>query len=131
MDMTPENWERIKALFEAALQQAPAERASFFAKNCPEEDFRAQVDKMLADHDKAGSFLSDPVLGSPPRKALRTGASDLTSGEIVAGRFKIVRMLGKGGMGEVYEAEDIKLRRVVALKFLPDDLCQNPQALEC
>src|SRR5262252_654427 len=104
MEMTPQNWERIKVLFEAALQQPPAKRASFLAKNCPEEDVRAQVEKLLADHDEAGSFLSDPVLGSPSRKTSRTAAHELTPGEIVAGRFKIVGMLGKGGMGEVYEA---------------------------
>src|SRR5262249_12891652 len=130
MDMTPEKWERIKALFEVALQQPAAKRASFLARLCSEEDVRAQVEKLLADHDEAGSFLSDPVLGSPPRKTSRSRAHEFTSGEVVAGRFKVIRLLGKGGMGEVYEGEDIKLRRQVALKFLPEDLSQDPQALE-
>jgi hypothetical protein len=63
MDLTPEQWERIKALFEAALQQPPAKRASFLARLCPEARLRAEVEKLLANHDEAGSFLSDPILG--------------------------------------------------------------------
>jgi serine/threonine protein kinase len=130
MDMTPEKWERTKALFEAALQQPHAKRASFLARLCPEEDLRAQVEKLLADHDQAGSFLSEPVLGPPVRRRSSHDFHELTSGEIVAGRFRIVRLLGKGGMGEVHEAEDTRLRRRVALKFLPQELSEDPQALE-
>jgi|KBSSwiStaDraftv2_1062776.scaffolds.fasta_scaffold327406_3 hypothetical protein len=130
MEMTPQNWERIKALFETALQQPLAERASFLAKNCPEEDFRAQVEKLLADHDEAGSFLSEPALGTPGHKSSRQDSHELASGEMVAVRFRIVRLLGRGGMGEVHEAEDTKLRRRVALKFLPEGLSDDPLALE-
>ena len=128
--MTPEKWERIKALFEVALQQPAAKRASFLARLCPEEEVRTRVEKLLADHDEAGSFLSDPVLGSPPRETSRTPIHELASGEVVAGRFKVIRLLGKGGMGEVYEAEDMKLSRQVALKFLTEDLSQDQLALE-
>jgi len=130
MDMTPERWERAKALFEAALQQPHAKRASFLMRLCPEEDLRAQVEKLLANHDEAGSFLSEPALGTPGSKSSRQDSHELASGEMVAGRFRIVRLLGRGGMGEVHEAEDTKLRRRVALKFLPKGLSDDPQALE-
>jgi serine/threonine protein kinase/tetratricopeptide (TPR) repeat protein len=130
MDLTPEQWERIKALFEAALQQPSSKRAAFLARLCPEPDLRAQVEKLLADHEEAGSFLSDPILGKRTPKASRIEPQAMMSGEVIDSRFKITRMIGRGGMGEIYEAEDIKLRRRVALKFLPEDLSRDSFALE-
>jgi len=68
--MTPENWGKIKALFEVAMQQPPSGRASFLARICPEIDVRSEVEKLLANHDQAGSFLSDPILdGQVPKLA--------------------------------------------------------------
>src|SRR5439155_24840424 len=123
MEITPDKWQRAKAVFDAVLQQPAVERASFLAVACPEEDLREQVEQLLLNHKQAGSFLSKPVIELPKSERFAAGS-------IIAGRFKIVRLLGKGGMGEVFEAQDVKLRRQAALKFLPEALSRDPQMLE-
>src|SRR3989442_2396729 len=119
MEITPDKWQRAKTVFDAVLQQPAVERASFLAVACPEEDLREQVEQLLLNHEQAGSFLSKPVIEVPKTERF-------ASGSIVAGHFKIVRLLGKGGMGEVFEAEDLKMfGRQGALKFLPQELAHD------
>jgi hypothetical protein len=60
----------------------------------------------------------------------RTGKGRFVAGTVLAGRYRIVTALGKGGMGEVYRAEDLTLQQEVALKFLPAELTNDPAALE-
>src|SRR5438128_4704851 len=123
MEITPDKWQRAKTVFDAVLQQPAVERASFLAVACPEEDLREQVEQLLRNHEQAGSFLSKPVIELPK-------AERFAVGDIVAGRFKIVRFLGGGGMGKVFGAYDPKLHREVALKFLPEELAQDRQMRE-
>jgi serine/threonine protein kinase/Tol biopolymer transport system component len=124
MAVTPDKWQRAKAVFDAVLPKPAAERASFLDVACPEEDLREQVEQLLRNHEQAGSFLSEPVIELPKPERF-------VAGSIVAGRFKVVRLLGKGGMGEVFEAEDLKMfRRQVALKFLPQELAHDHQMRE-
>jgi len=124
MEITPDKWQRAKAMFDAVLQQPAAERASFLAVACSQEDVREQVEELLRNHEQAGSFLSKPVIEIPKSERFAPGS-------MIAGRFKIVRFMGRGGMGEVFEAEDVKMfRRRVALKFLPEESSHDPQLLE-
>jgi len=69
MQMSPDNWDRAKELFDAALELDPPRRASFLAENCRDEALRLHVEKLLINYQEAGSFLDDPVLNpsiSPP-----------------------------------------------------------------
>lgn len=68
---------------------------------------------------------ASPLSNSDPISGAR-----FTPGQIIAERYRVVALAGRGGMGEVYRADDLKLGQVVALKFLPESLSQDPAALE-
>ncbi|MCM2316125.1 MAG: protein kinase [Thermoanaerobaculia bacterium] len=75
------------------------------------------------EHDSDGATVSRESSPASP-------AERFSAGQIVAGRYRIVAPLGKGGMGEVYRADDLRLAQTVALKFLPTSLASNAQAVE-
>jgi serine/threonine protein kinase/dienelactone hydrolase len=129
MGMSPKQWDRIKELYEAALECTPAQRNSFLLKNAEDEIVRAEVHRLLVEQDNLGSFLSTPPFIDPHLNPTYS-PERLAPGEVLAGRFRIVNFIAAGGMGEVYKAEDLRLERIVVLKFLPEELARDPQSLE-
>jgi len=121
--MTPERWQRVKSLFERALDQPPAAREAFIGAAGDSPSVAAEVRKLISGDAQAGSFLQDAA-------APDFSAAALAAGELVDGHFRIVSMLGRGGMGVVYRADDLVLSRPVALKFLPGGRSETPQAME-
>ena len=81
MELTPDKWQRAKAVFDAALQRPVTERASFLAETCPEDDVRQRVEELLRNHDSAGTFLSNPGIDFPK-------SGPFVAGAIIADRFR-------------------------------------------
>jgi serine/threonine protein kinase len=124
--MSPERWQRVKEIFQEALERAPGERSAFLAGECGgDEALRREVESLIASHEKDGSFIDSPAF--EVAADMLTSDHELTGQNI--GHYEILSTLGKGGMGEVYLARDTKLDRKVALKFLPGDFAQDQDRL--
>lgn len=118
-------WQQKKDLFAAAAELPSVQRDDFLCQNCKgDAALRAEI-QMLLDHLDASHASRELI----PRQAEVTPAESLQPGEVLASRFRIERFIGKGGMGEVYEAEDLELTARVALKTLRVDLGSDPQFL--
>jgi predicted Ser/Thr protein kinase len=122
--MSPEKWQRVKALFDAALDQKQAERGIFLARSCPDDaDVREEVLRLLSERDSMeSSFLSPSGTQTLLDRAARSVASRAAlsyEGELLDGRYFVEEEIGRGGNGVVYRALDRQLHsRPVVVKFL-------------
>jgi serine/threonine-protein kinase len=149
--MTPERWQEIEHLYHAARDRDSCGRETFLKEACSgDEELRRVVESLLALETEAQEFMEAPALDVAAKELLRIRGRDdslastasaaaavvasssssiegrFIPGTILAGRYRIVALLGTGGMGEVYRATDLKLDQQIALKFLPESTAHDP-----
>ncbi|HEV8486813.1 MAG TPA: hypothetical protein VGV87_24930, partial [Blastocatellia bacterium] len=110
-----ERRQQVEELFHAALEREPAERGTFLSQACrTDPELRAEVESLISAAEELGSFLDSPVY----EPTVETSTPSLVGQSI--GRYLVLSLLGRGGMGEVYLARDTQLDRKLALKLLPE-----------
>jgi serine/threonine protein kinase/tetratricopeptide (TPR) repeat protein len=123
--MDQARWMRVDSLI-AAVGERPAEdRDAFLARECAgDEGLEREVRSLLAWQQEGGSFLDR----SPADQATRTQSIPHDPGTIV-GHYRLIGRIGSGGMGVVFKAEDARLKRFAAIKFLSASFAEHPDSL--
>ena len=126
--MTPERWQQINALYHNALELDAKRQAAFLNQACAgDAELRDEVESLISSHDQAGSFITEPALKVAARVLAEDQATSLVGRSF--SHYRIESLLGVGGMGEVYLAEDTKLDRKVAVKILNEKVSQHESNL--
>src|SRR5438477_947285 len=119
--MNAQRWQQVNDLFHSAVERAPEEWTAFLDEAChSDESLRREVKSLLASHERTENFIESPAFETAPELLIGDGAGELI-GELI-GHYLIERLIGVGGMGEVYLARDVQLGRKAALKLLPEHL---------
>ncbi|HEX9962366.1 MAG TPA: protein kinase, partial [Pyrinomonadaceae bacterium] len=126
--MKVERWQKIKELYESALKYPPESRAAFLDENCNgDAELRREVESLVSFSENSTSFMEHPAVAEVADVILNQ-KEKFGAGEKL-GHYKIIKPLGAGGMGKVYLAQDARLGRKVAVKFLAEEFSANDDRL--
>ena len=127
--MTLQRWERLKTLFNEALERSWPERRAYVIEACGEDLSLRNELFSLMELSEAGSPITEMISSEIERLAISLAPRPLASGDLILERFEIVRPLGSGGMGDVYEAHDRELQQTVALKMIRPEIVRKESVL--
>jgi serine/threonine protein kinase len=127
--MNPELWVRFKTLFNEAMERPRNERRTFVAKACGDDmELRTELFAMIEAHESQVP-ITEIFSAGIERLVMSAAPPFLASGDLILDRFEIVRLLGSGGMGDVYEVVDRELQQTVALKLIRPEISRNKTIL--
>ena len=126
--MDPERWKQIEHIYHSALEREQSQQSAFLQEACGGNSaLRQEVESLLAHEQEAEDFIEAPALEVAAKGLAKDQVDSLVGQQLSS--YKILSLLGAGGMGEVYRARDMKLEREVAIKVLPALLSHDPERL--
>src|SRR5438309_269840 len=126
--MMPDRWQKIEELYHSAREKEECQRVAFLEEACGgDEALRREIESLLAEEEKGAKFMDSPALEVAAKEMAQDRTRSLLGQRL--GSYQVACLLGKGGMGEVYQARDTKLQRDVAIKVLPKAFVDSPDRL--
>jgi eukaryotic-like serine/threonine-protein kinase len=126
--MTPERWQQIESLYHLVLKQGLSRRKAYLQETCAgDAELRREVESLLVQGAEAENFIERPAV-EVAAKGMADNQTESFVGKHIS-CYKVLSLLGMGGMGKVYLAEDPRLERTVALKILPNELASDPERM--